>query len=164
MENQNDFLNMNDVYTVGLNKVFNDTITLKGHIKWELFDGNGKLKDSGEVHNTLSTYGKNGIIDQLIASPAYVKPGWCAVGTGSPAPTLLGAEIARVVFDSKTFSGSTTTMVTTFPAGTGTGTLTECGLFDVVTANTVNMWAYGTIAVTKAAADSLVITWNVSYT
>jgi hypothetical protein len=53
-------------------------------------------------------------------------------------------------------------MITTFPAGTGTGTLTEAGIFDVVTANTVNMWCSGTIGFTKGASDSLVLTWTIT--
>ena len=89
--------------------------------------------------------------------------GWMAVGTGSPAATLLGAEVARVAFDSKTRSGAVITVVATFAAGTATGALTEAGTFDVVTANTVNMWMSSSYSViNKGASDSLVITWTLT--
>jgi len=114
---------------------------------------------------SVTTAGKNGIADQLLASPtgtsAAGKPTHMAIGTGSPASTLLGTENARVAFTSKTRSGAVVTMVGDYAAGTGTGAITECGLFDVVTANTVNMIASQSFsAINKAAGDTL----SVSYT
>jgi hypothetical protein len=128
-----------------------------------LYDENGNLKDERTIHNTVTAAGKAGIADQVLASPSLSKMGWMAVGTGSPASTLLGAEIARVAFDSKNRSTNVVTVVATFPAGTGTGALTEAGTFDVVTANTVNMWMSASFSViNKGALDSLVITWTLT--
>jgi hypothetical protein len=54
-------------------------------------------------------------------------------------------------------------MVGDWAAGTGTGAITEAGIFDVVTQNTVNMWCYATFAViNKLATDSLKITWTLT--
>jgi hypothetical protein len=79
---------------------------------------------------------------------------------------LLGAYISgsRTVCDSYLASGAVVTYITTFPANVGTnGAITEAGLFDVVTQNTVNMWLYATFgAIAKAAADSLQITWTLT--
>src|SRR4051812_36257668 len=54
----------------------------------------GQIKHES-VHNTVTTAGKNGAADQILASPTLAKPGWMAIGTGSPAATLLGTEIDR---------------------------------------------------------------------
>ncbi len=142
-----------------------DGIDVKGHLKLELIKADGSMEVT-ETDNTVATYAKESIIDKILASPTLTtKPGWMELGTSTPAATLLGAYISgsRTALDSKTRSGAVVTMVCTFPAGTGTGTITEAGIFDVVTQNTVNMWvSAGFGAVTKAAGDSLVVTWTLT--
>lgn len=129
-----------------------------------LFGPDGKIKDERWIKNTVTTAGKNGAADQLLASPTLVKPGWTAIGTGIPTATLLGTEVARVAFTSKTRANNVVTMVGDFAAGTGTGAITEAGLFDVVTANTVNMWASQSFAVVnKLAADTMSISWTLTF-
>jgi hypothetical protein len=142
---------------------FNDGIYLQANMHLELRDSEGNLKDERFVHNTVTTAGKAGIMDQILAAPSLTKMGWMAIGTGTPAATLLGAEAARVAFTSKTRSTNVITVVGDFPAGTGTGAITEAGTFDVVTANTVNMWMSASFAViNKAAGDSLSVTWTLT--
>ena len=144
-------------------KGFLEGIYFEANMRVELFDETGKLKDQRFVHNTVTTAAKTGIINQLLASPSLNKLGWMAVGTSSPGATLLGAEIARVVFDSKLAATNVLTVVCTFPAGTGTGAITESGTFDVVTANTVNMWMSSSFSViNKGSSDSIVITWTLT--
>lgn len=129
----------------------------------QLLDENGNQKDERFIHNTVTTAGKQGIADQILAAPTLSKVTHMAVGTGTPSATLLGAEVARVAFDSKLRSGAVITVVGTFPAGTGTGAITEAGTFDVATANTVNMWMSSSFAViNKGALDSIVITWTLT--
>lgn len=143
---------------------FQETFGMRGELTIELFGPDGVLKDRREKVNAVTTAGKNGAADQILAVPTLVKPGWMAIGTGSPAATLLGTEVARVAFDTKTRSGAVVTMVATFPAGTGTGAITEAGNFDVVTANTVNMWTSASFSVVnKLAGDSMVITWTLTW-
>lgn len=141
----------------------NNILTLEGIALIELFDSKGRLKQYRKVPNTVTTAGKNGVADQVLASPTLAKYGWMAIGTGSPAATLLGTETARVAFTSKTRSGAVVTTVGTFGAGTGTGAITEAGTFDVVTANTVNMWTSTSFSVVnKGANDTLTITWTLT--
>lgn len=129
----------------------------------ELFNEHGDLKELRKIHNTVTTAGKNGVADQVLAAPTLAKMGWMAIGTGSPAATLLGTEIARVAFDTKTRSTNVVTVVATFPAGTGTGAITEAGTFNIVTANTVDMWMSASFSVVnKGAADSIIITWTLT--
>ena len=124
----------------------------------------GEIKDERFVKNTVTTAGKAGAADQMLAAPTLVKPGWMAIGTGTPAATLLGTEISRVALTSKTRSGAVVTMQGDWAAGTGTGAITEAGVFDVVTANTVNMWASQSFAViNKAAGDTLSISWTLTF-
>lgn len=138
---------------------------INANVLIEVFGTNGKLKASREVHNTVTTAGKNGIIDQLLASPSIVKIGWAEVGTGTGGTTTLNAYISgsRTAFTSKTRADNVVTTVTDFPAGTGTGTITEAGLFNVVTQNTADMWCYASFTgIVKGAADTLKITWTIT--
>jgi len=124
----------------------------------------GKIKAERFVKNTVTTAGKNGAADQILAAPSLVKPGWMAIGTGTPAATLLGAEISRVALTSKTRATNVVTMQGDWAAGVGTGAITEAGTFDVVTANTVNMWMSNSFAViNKLAADTLSISWTLTF-
>ncbi len=140
-----------------------DEATLVDNVRIVLRDADGNVKHSS-VHNTVTTAGKNGAADQILAAPTLAKPGWMAIGTGSPAATLLGAEIDRNALTSKTRSGAVVTMVGDWAAGDGTGAITEAGVFDVVTANTVNMWMSASFSVVnKAAGDTLQITWTLTF-
>lgn len=143
----------------------NETLNVDGRLHIRLFDENGKLKDERKVKNTVTTYGKSGIANCLKATPDVVKPGWMAIGTGTPAATLLGSELDRNALTSKTNTvpSAVLTMVGDWAAGDGTGAITEAGIFDVVTANTVNMWCSASFSViNKAAGDTLSITWTLT--
>lgn len=123
----------------------------------------GREKARREVHNTTKTAGKEGLADQMLASPTLSKPTHMAIGTGTPAATLLGAEIDRNALTSKTRNGAIVTCIADWAAGDGTGTITEAGLFDIATANTVNMWCSASFTgIVKAAGDSLQITWTLT--
>lgn len=144
-------------------KGFSEGLCFDVNMHLVLKDENGRVKDERFVHNTVTTAGKNAVADQILSSPSLIKMGWMAVGTGSPAATLLGAETARVAFTSKLRSGAVVTVVGDYSAGTATGAITEAGTFDVVTANTVNMWMSASFsAINKGAADTLSISWTLT--
>jgi hypothetical protein len=135
---------------------------VRGNVHLVLRGADGRVKHDS-VHNTVTTAGKNGVADQLLAAPTLAKPTHMAIGTGSPAATLLGAEIDRNALTSKTRSGAVVTMVGDWAAGDGTGTITEAGIFDNGSANTVNMYCSASFgAITKAAGDTLQITWTLT--
>lgn len=143
-----------------------DVFLIHGHLHVELFGPDGLLKAFRDIDNTVTTAGKNGAADQILASPTLAKPGWMEVGTGTPTATLLGAYItsSRVALTSKTRSTNVVTMVGDWAAGVGTGAITEAGTFDVVTENTVNMWLSASFAVVnKGANDTLKITWTLTF-
>ena len=136
--------------------------TLRENVHLVLRGPDGAVKDERKIANTVTTAGKSGAADQLLASPTLAKPGWMAVGTGSPTGTALGAEIDRNALTSKTRSGAVVTFVGNWAAGDGTGAITEAGLFDA--ASVGNMWASQSFAViNKAAGDTLSITWTLTF-
>jgi hypothetical protein len=161
----NENLNTRDENRSSVGKGIHQEFTQEVNMNIELFDSKGNLKDSRLIHNTVTTAGKNGLIDQILATPTLAKPGWMELGTGSPAATILGAYIAgsRVAFTSKLRSDNVVTMIGDWAAGSGTGAITEAGVFDVVTQNTANMWMSAAFAVVnKGATDSLRITWSLT--
>ena len=136
---------------------------LISNVKLVLRGPDGKVKET-RVANTVTTAGKNGSADQLLASPTIAKPGWMAVGTGTPGATLLGVEIDRNALTSKTRSGAVVTFVGDWAAGDATGALTEAGVFNVVTANTIDMYVSASFSVVnKGASDTLQITWTLTF-
>jgi len=131
------------------------------HFALTLRDGDGRVKEFIERWNTVTTAGKNGIADQVLASPTLAKPGWMAIGTGTPTGTALGSELDRNALTSKTRSNAVVTMVGDWAAGDGTGAITEAGTFDA--SSTGNMWMSASFSVVnKAAGDTLNITWTLT--
>lgn len=140
-----------------------DGLQIKDNVRIVLRGPDGKVKHAS-THNLVTTAGKNGAADQILAAPTLSKPTHMAIGTGTPAATLLGAEIDRNALTSKLRSGAVVTMVGDWAAGDGTGAITEAGVFDIATANTVNMWMSASFAVVnKLAADTLQITWTLTF-
>lgn len=129
------------------------------HVKAVLTGADGQIKDTRMVYNAVTTVGRNGIADQLLASPTIGKPTHMAVGEGTGGTTTLNNELDRNALTSKTRSNAIVTMVGTWSAGDGTGALTEAGIFNA--ASSGDMYTYTTFAViNKAAADGLEIVWT----
>lgn len=150
-----------------MNNIIKDSIELNDQklaytMRAVLRDEYGAIKEVREVHNTVTTAGKNGAADQVLASPSLNKPTHMAIGTGTPSGTALGTELDRNALDTKTRSGAIITMTASWAAGDGTGAITEAGVFDA--ASTGNMWLSDTFSViNKAASDTLAITWTLTF-
>lgn len=143
----------------------NEFLSADVNVRFELFDPNGNLKLRQEVHNAVQAAGKNGIADQLLASPTLAKPTHMELGTGTTGSTKLAAFVSgsRQVFTTKTRTNAVVTMVANFAAGVGTGSITEAGIFDSATQDGGNMWMYATFAaIPKGAGDTLQITWTLT--
>lgn len=143
----------------------NEKLNFDVNVKFELFDEHGSLKSVTEVHNAVTAAGKNGIADQLLASPALAKPTHMELGTGTGGTTKLNSFVSgsRQAFTSKTRATNVVTMIGSFGAGVGTGNITEAGIFDSATQDGGNMWAYATFtAIPKGATDTLQITWTLT--
>lgn len=126
-----------------------------------LRDKNGNIKDERFIHNTVATAGKNGLADQILASPTLGKPTHMAIGTGTGGTTALTTELDRNALTSKLRSNAVVTFVGDWAAGDGTGAITEAGIFDA--ASTGNMWMYQSFSViNKGASDVLSISWTLT--
>jgi hypothetical protein len=144
--------------------MFTESINVKGNLEVVLFDESGKQKDYRKVNNLVVAVGKDVIAARLLGNTLAVMS-HMAVGSSNTAAvtsqTALGGELGRVVLDSSTRSTNTITYVATFPAGTGTGSITEAGILNAAsTGNMLCRTVFG--VVTKASGDTIVITWNVT--
>lgn len=143
-----------------------ESVFLKGSLEILLLDEKNNLKDQRKINNLVVAVGKNHITSRL-ASNAAIVMSHMAIGSANIAPTtsqtLLLGEVARVSLDSTTITNNTVTYVSTFPAGTGTGTIAEAAVFNDPSANSGTMLCRTRFnEVNKAAADTIVITWNVT--
>ena len=147
--------------------------SMKGHIKIELFDNDGNIKQIVEKDNTFMAVGDAHVADQLETGSDEVKMGWMAVGTSSVAfatsGTVLGSEIDRNALNGSypyQMSGAADNDVVykaNWAAGDATGALTEAGIFNASVADAGIMLAASTFSViNKGASDTLTITWTVT--
>ena len=147
-----------------------DAFKMAGTVHFLLRDETtGEIKEEWTQPNMMMNVGFAHIASRQKDATAAAM-GWIAIGTGGTAlaatQTLLVTEIARVASSAPTLVTTTVTndsiqYVTTFGAGTGTGTLAEAGIFNIATANTAVMLCRTLFSVVKAAGDSLTITWTV---
>jgi hypothetical protein len=88
-----------------------------------------------------------------------------AVGAGATAAaagdTALGSELGRVTLASSTSSANVVTYTATFPAGTGTGAITEAGIFNAASSGTLLCRTVFSV-VNKGASDAMSITWTIT--
>lgn len=136
----------------------------------ELIKAKGKLaiaingKIVKEVDNLVVTVGKEFVASRMVGTYENVMS-HMAIGTGTTAAaagdTALQSQNARVALDSAGVTDNVVTYVATFPAGTGTGTITEAGVFNAASAGTLLCRTVFS-AVAKGASDSMTITWTVT--
>jgi hypothetical protein len=142
-----------------LGKIAPSIFGIPMHFQGTLRDEFGNIKQVVHVYNTFTTAGKNGLADQMLASPTLGKPTHMAVGTSTGGTTGLTTENDRNALTSKTRSGAVVTMVGDWAAGDATASLTEAGVFDA--SSTGNMWLYTSFGVvTKGASDTFQISWT----
>ncbi len=146
---------------------------MKGHVKIELFDKHGILKQIVEKDNTFMAVGDAHVADQLDVTPGEAAMGYMSVGTGSSAfttaSTTLNSEIDRNAlngsYPEQQSGGADNDVVykAAWATGDGTGALTEAGIFNSSVADAGSMLAASTFSViNKGASDTLTITWTVT--
>ena len=143
---------------------FNNEVKLTGMLTINRFDSTGALVESVEHKNLIVTNGKNFIASRMAGTASAVMS-HMAVGTGTNAATVtdtaLNTQNGIVELTSTTATDNTVTYTATFPAGTGTGALTEAGIFNAASAGAMLCrTVFPTI--NKQAADSISITWVVT--
>ena len=144
--------------------MFSDSVKAKGSLRVVLLDEQMKQKDQRDINNLVVAVGKDVIAARLIGNTLPVFS-HMAIGDSNTAAlasqTALGSELGRVTLDSSTRTANTIGYAATFPAGTGTGVITEAGVFNASSSG--NMLCRTNFnAVNKAAGDTIVISWNVT--
>ena len=140
----------------------NEAIGIKGKLKIELIR-DGKVIQEENVSNIIVTAGKS--LVATLVSGSGTPFSHMAIGTGSTtevvANTALGSETGRVTLTSKVATNNVIAYIGDFPAGTGTGTITEAGILNASSAGTMlNRATFS--SVNKTASDALKITWSVT--
>jgi hypothetical protein len=144
-----------------------NTIKATGELIIEVRDEAGNIKEVKHAKNLVVTVGKTTIASRLVGTATAIMS-HMAIGTGTGTPavgdTALGTEAGRVTLASGTNSANAITYTATFPAGTGTGAITEAAVFNSATPGAANSILCRTTfpVVNKAAGDSIAVTWTVT--
>lgn len=137
----------------------NDALKMKGRLQIHV---NDELVQ--EVDNLVVTAGK-GYVASRMKDTSATAMSHMAIGSGSTAAaagdTALGNELGRVALTSTTVSGAVVTYVASFPAGTGTGAVTEAGILNASSSGTLLCRTVFSV-VNKGASDSMTVTWTVT--
>lgn len=148
--------------------MLNDSLKAKGVLQLTLIDEAGNVK-SQDTHNLVVNTGLAYIASRMRDTTQGVMS-HMAIGSGTApaaaADAALGSQLARVTLDSTvivttTIVGDSVQYVATFPAGTGTGAVTEAGLFNANSAGTMLCRTVFPV-INKGELDTLVITWKVT--
>jgi len=143
--------------------MINESLKLTGSLKIEM---NGKL--IREVPNIVTTAGKGFVASSMVKtsnSPAAMTHMEVGTGTTNPAAgdTALESAVSgsRTALTSSNVTGAAIAYLCTFAAGTGTGALTEAGIFNASSGGTM-LCRTEFAVINKGASDSMTVTWTVT--
>ncbi len=141
-----------------------DQIKVTGELKITVTNDEGNVKKEIIVPNIVVTDGKEYIASRMKDATATAMS-HMAIGTGSTAAAAgdaaLGTEAGRVALTSTTVTSNAVAYVATFPAGTGTGAITEAGILNASSSGDLLCRTVFSV-INKGAADTLGITWTVT--
>ena len=151
-----------------MNKVFKNRFGIKGVMYLELRGADGMLKETREIDNTVTELMDAHVADQMSDS-GDAAIGFMAVGTGTgqgSASTGLAISLDRNALTSTTQGAAgadnDVVYVGDWAAADGTGAITEAGILKTDD-NTSLMVVASFDVINKGAADTLAITWTVSF-
>lgn len=142
----------------------NESLKASGALRIVITDKDGNIKEERELTNLVVTVGKNFVASRMVGVASNVMS-HMAIGSGATAAvvgdTALQTELGRVALGSSTATTNVASYTATFPAGTGTGSITEAGILNASSAGTLLCrTVFG--VVTKSATDALSINWNIT--
>lgn len=143
-----------------------ETMKATGKVNVALYDKNGNLKETQTIKNLVVDDGLDYIASRM-KDTTETAMSHMEVGTGTTSPaagdTALETAISgsRVSLTSTTVTSNAIEYVGDFPAGTGTGAVTEAGVFNASSAGTLLCRTVFSV-VNKGADDTLKITWTVT--
>jgi len=118
-----------------------------------------------EKKNLIVQVGKNFLASAVINNSTSPFVGM-AIGTGTTAAstsdTTLETEVARAAFSSSSVSTNVVSLSNTYAAGTGTGAITEAGIFNNSTSGGIMLSHVVFSAVNKGSGDTLTINWTIT--
>lgn len=147
--------------------MFTDGVKLTGNLQVVLRDADGSVKEEYYIPNVVTTVGKGYIAARMKETGRPNEMSHMAIGTGTTTAatgdTELVSENARVSLSTAGGSVSSNEVVyeATFGAGTGTGAITEAGIFNASSSGTLLCRTVFSV-INKGANDTLAITWTVT--
>jgi len=142
----------------------NENLQASGSLRVVVTGANGQIKAEHDFKNLVVTVGKNFVASRMVGTASAVMSDM-AIGSGTTAAavgdTALQTELGRVTLTSGTATGAVATYTATFPAGTGTGAVTEAGIFNASSAGTMLCRTVFSV-VNKGADDAMSVTWTVT--
>ena len=140
-----------------------DSLKVTGDVLVEIIGADGALKDRREIKNLVVTTGKQFIASRMVNTPTAMSHMAIGAGTAAAAAgdTALGSELGRVTLATSSASGAVVTYTASFPAGTGTGAVTEAGVLNAGTGGTLLCRTVFAV-VNKGADDAMSITWAIT--
>lgn len=143
-----------------------ESLMVSGQLEIKKTNCAGEITVEMCVPNLVVSVGKAFIAASMVKTsntPAAMTH--MAIGSGTApaigANTSLEGQLGRVSITSAVATANSVTYRATFPAGTGTGAVTEAGIFNAA-ANGTMLCRTTFPIVTKQAGDSIEITWTVT--
>jgi hypothetical protein len=142
----------------------NENLQASGSLRVVVTGADGQVKAEHDFKNLVVTVGKNFVASRMVGTASAIMS-HMAIGSGTTAAaagdTTLQSSLGRVTLSSATATAAVATYTATFPAGTGTGAVTEAGIFNDGTAGTMLCRTVFSV-VNKGVDDAMSVTWTVT--
>jgi len=146
-----------------------ERLFMRGDVELELRNADGSVAHRVHCRNLITQLG-DALVADAMSDRGTTLPTHMAVGSGTgqtSASTTLATELARVALTSTTQGtggdDNTVVYVATFAAGTGTGTISECALFNAFTSGTMFNYLDTFSSFSKGSGQSLTVTLTVRF-
>ena len=144
-------------------------VNIQGQVKAEVFGPDGICKQTMESHNLIVTNGKEflaSFLQSAVGAAATFTMKYVGVGTDTTAEALantaLGTQVGRHTGTVSYISGAIYQVKATFATGSGTGAITEYGLFSSNTNGTM-MGRLTSAVVNVGSNDTLTVTYQIIF-
>ena len=121
--------------------MINDSIKMTGELTITVTNADGDVTQKVTVPNLVVTTGKNAIASRMKNNDTVMSHMELGTGTTSAAAGNTAMETvisgSRVALSSTTVTNNAVAYVASFPAGTGTGAVTEAGIFNASSGGTL---------------------------
>jgi len=145
--------------------MINDSIKMTGELTITVTNADGDVTQKVTVPNLVVTTGKNAIASRMKNNDTVMSHMELGTGTTSAAAGNTAMETvisgSRVALSSTTVTNNAVAYVASFPAGTGTGAVTEAGIFNASSGGTMLCRTVFSV-INKGANDILGITWTIT--